>query len=80
MMRMQITNLPLVAKLMWRQVAKDEIKGTGAGQWSFYIEDDDGQLSTKDPNGTVVDVVEVDDSKCVADTNACYRWFMKHLG
>ena len=52
--------------------SKDEIKGTGAGQWTFYIEDDDGQLSTKDPNGTVIDVVKVDNSECVADTNACY--------
>ena len=51
---------------------KDEIKGTGAGQWTFYIEDDDGQLSTKDPNGTVIDVVKVANSECVADTNACY--------
>ena len=40
--------------------SEDEIKGTGAGQWTFYIEDDDGQLSTKDPNGTVIDVVKVD--------------------
>ena len=52
--------------------SEDEIKGTGAGQWTFYIEDDDGQLSTKDPNGTVIDVVKVDNSECVADTNACY--------
>ena len=52
--------------------SEDEIKGTGAGQWTFYIEDDDGQLSTKDPNGTVIDVVKVANSECVADTNACY--------